>query len=126
MLREMVQRRKLHFLAWTCNLKEGTRKNDHHRPGKVHGKRKRGRPPTSWLKDIKSSTGMTLQDAVRPAEDRERWQRIVKTIASHNATSDRREMWYPSKYIILKPIHHILPFIFHRPSNFEIFENVRP
>ena len=49
---------------------------------------KSGRPPISWLKDIKSSTGMTLQEAVRAAEDRERGRRIVKTTASHNATSD--------------------------------------
>ena len=55
---------------------------------KVNGKRKRGCPPTSWLKDIKSSTGMTLQEAVRAAEDRERWRRIVKTTASHKVTSN--------------------------------------
>ena len=33
MLREMVRRRKLRFSLWTCNSKEGTRKNDHHREG---------------------------------------------------------------------------------------------
>ena len=75
MLREMVRRRKLHFFGHVIRM-VGTRKNII--TGKVNGKGKRGRPPTSWLKDIKSSTGMTLQEAVRAAEDRERWRRIVK------------------------------------------------
>ena len=71
-----------------------------------NGKRKRGRPPTSWLKDIKSSTGMTLQEAVRAAEDRERWRRIVKTTASHNATSD----WREREREIYSSFHHHLLF----------------
>ena len=76
------EKAKVVFLS-TCNSKGGTRKTNHR-----EGQRKESRPPTSWLKDIKSSTGMTLQEAVRAAEDRERWRRIVKTTASHNATSD--------------------------------------
>ena len=88
MLREMVQRRKLRFFGHVIRRKGLERTII---TGKVNGKRKRGRPPTSWLKDIKSSTGMKLQYAVRAAEDRERWRRIVKTTASHNATSDWRE-----------------------------------
>ena len=81
MLREMVRRRKLCFFGHVIRRKGLERTII---TGKVNGKRKRGRPPTSWLKDIKSSTGMTLLEAVRIAEDRERWRRIVKT----NATSD--------------------------------------
>ena len=75
---------KVVFL-WICNSKVGTRNNDHHREGQR--KEKRGRHPTSWLTDIKSSTGMTLQEAMRAAEDSERCRRIVQTTASHNATS---------------------------------------
>ena len=85
MLREMVRRRQLRFFGHVIRRKGLERTII---TGKVNEKRKRGRPPTSWLKDIKSSTGMTLQEAVRAAEDRERLRRIVKTTASHNATSD--------------------------------------
>ena len=82
----MGRRRKLRFSGHVIRRKGLERTII---TGKVNGKRKRGRPHlTSWLKDIKSSTGMTLQDAVRAAEDMERWRRIVKTTASHNATSD--------------------------------------
>ena len=80
---------------------EGTRKNDHHREGQRKEK-ERPAPPTSRLKDIKSSIGMTIQEAVRAAEDRERWQRIMKTTASHNATSDwardNRDINFPDFY----------------------------
>ena len=76
-------------VLWTCNSKEGTRQNDHHREGQRKEKERPSTPPsTSWLKDIKSSTGMTLQEAVRVAEDRERWRRIVKTTATHGAPSE--------------------------------------
>ena len=85
MLREMVRKRKLRFFGHVIRRKGLERTVI---TGKVNGKRKRGRPPTSWLKDIKSSTVMTRQDVVRAAEDRERWRWIVKTTASHNATSD--------------------------------------
>ena len=85
MLRDMVRRQKVCFFGHVIRRKGLERTII---TGKVNGKRNRGRPPTSWLKDINSSTGMTLQDDVRAAEDRERWRRIVKTTVSHNATSD--------------------------------------
>ena len=69
MLREMVQRQKLHFFGHVIQRKGLERTII---TGKVNRKRKRGHPPTSWLKDIKSSTGLTMQEAVRAAEDRER------------------------------------------------------
>ena len=51
MLREMVRRRKLRFFGHVIRRKGLERTII---TGKVNGKRKRGRPPTSWLKDIKS------------------------------------------------------------------------
>ena len=85
MLREMVRRQKLCFFGHVIRRKGLERTII---TGKVNGKRKRGRPPTSVAQGHYSSTGMTLQDAVRAAEDRGRWRRIVKTTVSHNATSD--------------------------------------
>ena len=85
MMREMVQRWKLHFFGHVIRRKGLERTII---TGKVNRKRKRGRPPTSWLKDIKSSTGMTLQEAVRAAEDREIWRRIMKTTASQHLTEE--------------------------------------
>ena len=47
--------------------------------GMVEGKRKRGRPPASWLDDIKQITGKTIADATRAATDRRRWRFIIRT-----------------------------------------------
>ena len=47
--------------------------------GMVEGKRKRGRPPASWLDDIKQITGKTIADATRAAADRRRWRFIIRT-----------------------------------------------
>ena len=55
--------------------------NDHHRGCQ---RQEKERPSPNIM--AQGHTGMTLQDAVRAAEDRERWRRIVKTPASHNAT----------------------------------------
>ncbi|CAI9721196.1 Hypothetical predicted protein [Octopus vulgaris] len=55
--------------------------------GKVNGRRKTGRPPTSWLKDI-TAMGLSLFSAVHGVEDSRRWQDIVMTTASHSATPD--------------------------------------
>ena len=55
MLREMVRRRKMRFYVIRRKGLERTIIT-----GKVNGKRKRDGPPTSWLKDIKSSTGIII------------------------------------------------------------------
>ena len=47
--------------------------------GMVEGKRKRGRPPASWLDDIKLITGNTIADVTRAAADRRRWRFIIRT-----------------------------------------------
>ena len=122
MMREMVRRRKLRFFGHVIRRKGLERTII---TGKVNGKRKRGRPPTSWLKDIKSATGMTLQEAVRAAEDRERWRRIVKTTASHYVTSDLTEerdarMWWRLKCVNFIPSIYICKKVLKRfcDSNF--------
>ena len=46
--------------------------------GMVEGKRKRGRPPASWLDDIKLITGKTITVATRATADRRRWSFIIR------------------------------------------------
>src|SRR5688572_22645763 len=55
--------------------------------GTMPGNRKRGRPRTNWLGNIKEWTGLTMEELIRLTEDRRRWRNIV-----HDA-ADRR----PSK-----------------------------
>ena len=45
--------------------------------GTVRGGRKRGRPWKRWENNITEWTGLKLSEAVRKAEDREEWRRLV-------------------------------------------------
>ena len=88
MLREIVRRRKLRFFGH-CNSKEGTRKNDHHREGQR--KAEREAVPQHGLRTSRALQGWQckrLWEQQRIGRDDEK---IVKTTASHNATSDWRE-----------------------------------
>ena len=51
--------------------------------GKAEGKRRRGRPLTSWASDIVKLVGGSLADAVHKAADREVWRALVIATAAH-------------------------------------------
>ena len=48
--------------------------------GKVEGKRGRGRTAMKWIDQWKTFTGMSLEEAMRKARNREEWKNTVKTI----------------------------------------------
>ncbi len=50
--------------------------------GSVEGKRRRGRPATSWTTDPKKWTGQGMAAAARSAADRDRWRELVMTTAA--------------------------------------------
>ena len=54
--------------------------------GTMPGNRKRGRPRTNWLGNIKDWTGLTMEELIRLTEDRRRWRNIV-----HDAADPRNE-----------------------------------
>ena len=84
-MKQSIRKQKLRFFGHTIR-RNGLDKQII--TGKVNGRRRRGRPPTSWLKDITEITGLSLAEAVRAAEDRREWRRIVWATASHPATPD--------------------------------------
>ena len=47
--------------------------------GQVPGRRRKGRPPVSWLDDVKSVSNGNLMDAYRLAYDRDGWRAAVKS-----------------------------------------------
>ena len=48
--------------------------------GKVQGTRSRGRAPMRWSDQVKTATGLTLQEALRRAEDRVLWRETVQAV----------------------------------------------
>ena len=53
--------------------------------GKMEGKRRRGRPATTWFQDLKEWTKLDIAGASQLATDRERWRKIIKVTAAQIA-----------------------------------------
>lgn len=56
--------------------------------GKVQGNRPRGRPRTTWDKNIKTWTGLSLSSAIRLAQDRSTWKATSRLAAAYPQAED--------------------------------------
>ena len=54
-----------------------------HIEGKVEGKRRKGRPLTTWACSMMKVVGGSFSDSVHQAVDREGWCALVMAIAAH-------------------------------------------
>jgi len=43
--------------------------------GTMPGARRRGRPRTAWIDNIKTWTGLPVEESVRMTEDRDKWRK---------------------------------------------------
>ena len=50
--------------------------------GTMPGARRRGRPRTSWIDNIKSWTGLSVEESIRMTEDRDKWRKYVHGVAN--------------------------------------------
>ena len=50
--------------------------------GTMPGARRRGRPQTAWMDNIKTWTGLDVADSVRLTEDRDKWRKYVHGVAN--------------------------------------------
>ena len=46
------------------------------------GARRRGRPHTAWMDNIKTWTGLSVEESVRMTEDRDKWRKYVHGVAN--------------------------------------------
>jgi len=80
-LLETVRARKLAYYGHTmrkqCLEKEIMQ-------GIMSGARRRGRPRTAWIDNIKTWTGLSVEESVRMSEDRDKWRKYI-----HGQPSDR-------------------------------------
>ena len=49
--------------------------------GTMPGARRRGRPRTAWMDNIKTWTGLSVEESVRMTEDRDKWRKYVHGVA---------------------------------------------
>ena len=50
--------------------------------GTMPGARRRGRPRTAWMDNIKTWTGLPEEESVRMTEDRDKWSKCVHDVAN--------------------------------------------
>jgi len=50
--------------------------------GTVPGARRRGRPRTAWVDNIKTWTGLPVEESIRMSEDRDKWRKYVHGVAN--------------------------------------------
>jgi len=56
--------------------------------GTMQGARRRGRPRTAWMDNIKTWTGLPVEESIRMTEDRDKWRKYVgsRTAKEQNET----------------------------------------
>jgi len=51
--------------------------------GTMAAARRRGRPRTAWMDNIKTWTGFSVEESIRMTEDRDKWIKYVHGVANH-------------------------------------------
>ena len=78
-LLDTVKARRLAYYGHTMR-KQGRQKEI--MQGTMPGARRRGRPRMAWMDNIKTWTGLSVEESVRMTEDRDRWRKCVHGVAN--------------------------------------------
>ena len=56
--------------------------------GTMPGARRRGRPRTVWMDNIRTWSGLTVDESIKMAEDRDKWRKYVHGVANTQSEDD--------------------------------------
>ena len=87
-LLDTVKARKLAYYGHTMR-KQGSCLEKEIMQGTMSGARRRGRPRTAWMDNIKTWTGLSMEESIRMTEDRDKWRKYVNGVAKLGQPSDR-------------------------------------
>ena len=79
-LLDTVKARKLAYYGHTMR-KQGSCLEKEIMQGTMLSARRRGRPRTAWIDNIKTWTGLSVEESVRMSEDRDKWRKYVHGVA---------------------------------------------
>ena len=92
-LLDTVKARKLAYYGHTMR-KQGSWLEKEIMQGTMPGARRRGRPRTAWMDNIKSWTGLSVEESIRMTEDRDKWRKYTSivwpTLGSRTAKEENR------------------------------------
>ena len=80
-LLDTVKARKLAYYGHTMG-KQGSCLEKEIMQGTMPGARRRGRPHTAWMDNIKTWTGLPMKESVRMTEDRDKCRKYVHGVAN--------------------------------------------
>jgi len=80
-LLDTVKARKLAYYRHTM-MKQGSCLEKEIMQGTMPGARRRGRPHTGWMDNIKTWTGLSVEETVRMTEDRDKWRKYDYGVAN--------------------------------------------
>ena len=84
-LLDTVKARKLAYYGHTVRKQKSCLEKEIMQ-GTMPGARRRGRPRTAWMDNIKTWIGLSVEESVRMTEDRDKWRKYV-----HGAANPRIE-----------------------------------
>jgi len=74
-LLDTVKARKLAYYGHTIR-KQGSCLEKEMMQGTMPGAPRRGRPRTAWMDNIKTWTGLSVEESIRMTEDRDKWRKV--------------------------------------------------
>jgi len=80
-LLDTVKARKLAYYGQTMR-KPGSCLEKEIMQGTMPGARRRVRPRTAWVDNIKTWTGLPVEESIRTTEDRDKWRKYVHGVAN--------------------------------------------
>jgi len=99
-LLDTVKARKLEYYGHTVR-KQGSCLEKEMMQGTMPGARRRGRPRTAWMDNIKMWTGLSVEEPIRMTEDKDKWRKYVHGVAnlgSRTAKEQNRIISYRTRY----------------------------
>jgi len=81
LLYDTVKTRKLAYYGHTM-IKSGSCPDKEIMQGTMPGARRRGRPRTAWMDNIKTWTGFPMEESVRMAVERDKWRKYAHGVAN--------------------------------------------
>ena len=80
-LLDTVKARKLAYYGHTMR-KQGSFLEKEIMQGTMPGARRRGRPRMAWMDNIKTWTGLPVEESTSMTEDRDKWRKYVHGVAN--------------------------------------------
>ena len=80
-LLDTVKARKLAYYGHSIR-KQGSCLENEIMQGTMPDARRRARPRTAWMDNIKTWTGLPVEESIRTTEDRDKWRNYVHGVAN--------------------------------------------